>query len=267
MMIHPLENLDPAQTVQVLPRHLAGPGALDPRTAWALPFDEGWLFAQTDDGTAAAFSPCLRLQTIYDPQPDKPGKGTWTITAHQAPFSPPDFTPPVWWITFDATTPVELLHDVHTELLDLYLEDRHSDQDRLFQDEVAPHEAYAPLLACGWSHDVKTDGTQTYLTPEGLGGVRHQYANGADRPAWRAWGGFPSEPHWTARFSFGTPTTLVAALTASMISTEPLHRTVQDIPVHTRNALYVTTPTTARQAPGNTLAAPPPPAPAADRTR
>ncbi|MEU6192368.1 DUF317 domain-containing protein [Streptomyces sp. NPDC047061] len=265
-MTHPLENLDSAQTVQVLPRHLAGPGALDPRTAWAFPFDEGWLFAQTDNGTAAAFSPCLRLQTTYDPQPDKPGKGTWTTTAHQAPFTPPDFTPPAWWITFDATTPVELLHDVHTELLDLYLEDRHSDQDRLFQEEMAPYEAYAPLLACGWSHDVKTDGTQTFLAPDELGGVRHQYANGADRPAWRAWGGFPSEPHWTARFSFGTPTTLVAALAASLISTEPLHRTVQDIPVLTRRALYVTT-TTARQAPSNTLAAPPPPAPASGRTR
>ena len=128
---------------------------------------------------------------------------------------------------------------------------------------MAPHEAYAPLLACGWSHDVKTDGTQIFLTPDELGGVRHQYAN---RPAWRAWGGVPSEPHWTARFSFGTPTTLVAALTASLISTEPLHRTVQDIPVLTRRALYVTT-TTARQAPSNTLAAPPPPAPASGRTR
>lgn len=76
MTTHPFENLDPAQTVQVLPRHLAGPGEVDPRTAWGFPFDEGWLFAQTDVGTAAAFSPCLRLQATFDPQPDMPGKGT-----------------------------------------------------------------------------------------------------------------------------------------------------------------------------------------------
>ncbi|MGW3937435.1 DUF317 domain-containing protein [Streptomyces sp. NBC_00024] len=261
-MTHPFENLDPAHTVQVLPRHLAGPGAVDPRSAWAFPFDEGWPFAQTDEGTAAAFSPCLRLQTTYDPQPDKP-KGTWTIIAHRAPF-----TPPAWRITFDATTPVELLHDVHTALLDLYLEDRHSDQDRLFQDETAPHEAYAPLLTRGWSHDVKTDGTQTFLTPEGLGGVRHRYATSGSSggPAWRSWGGYPSEPHWTARFSFGTPTTLVAAFTASLISTEPLHRTVQEVPVHTRRALYIAT-TTPMQPHGNTPVAPPPPAPVAGRTR
>ncbi|WP_349636892.1 DUF317 domain-containing protein [Streptomyces mirabilis] len=169
MLTHPLENLDPAQSVQVLPRHLAGPGAVDPRVVWAFPFEEGWPFAQTDAGTAAAFSPCLRLQTTFDPQPGKPGRGTWTINAHKAPF-----TPPAWRVTFDATTPAEMLHDIHSELLDLYLEDRYSDQDRLFQDETAPYEAYALLLTRGWSHAVKTDGTQTFLTPEGLGGVRHR---------------------------------------------------------------------------------------------
>ncbi|MER6271685.1 DUF317 domain-containing protein [Streptomyces sp900105755] len=86
--------------MQVLPRHLAGPGTVDPRTAWAFPYDEGWPFAQTDDGTDAAFSPCLRLQTTYDPQPDQRGQGTWTVSAHRAPF-----TPPAWRITFDAATP------------------------------------------------------------------------------------------------------------------------------------------------------------------
>ncbi|MGW5096349.1 DUF317 domain-containing protein [Streptomyces nodosus] len=261
-MTHPFENLDPDQSVQVLPRHLAGPGEADPRTAWPFPYDEGWPYAQTDAGTAAAFSPCLRLQTTYDPQPDKPGKGTWTINAHRAPF-----TPPAWQITFDATTPVELLHDVHTELLDLYLEDRHSDHDRLFQDETAPHEAYALLLTRGWSHNVNTDGTQTFLTPEGLGGVRHRYANrDSSKLAWFSWGGHPSEPHWRARFSYGTPTTLIAAFTTSLVSTEPLPRTVQDVPAHTRRALYVAT-TTAKQPPGATSVAPPPPAPASGRTR
>ncbi|MFI5881047.1 hypothetical protein [Streptomyces sp. NPDC051554] len=35
------------------------------------------------------------------------------------------------------------------ELLDLYLEDRRSGQVRLFQDETAPHEAYAQQLQGG----------------------------------------------------------------------------------------------------------------------
>ncbi|EOY45676.1 DUF317 domain-containing protein [Streptomyces anthocyanicus] len=262
MLTHPLESLDPAQSVQALPRHLAGPGSVDPRTVWAFPIEEGWTFAQTEAGTATAFSPCLRLQTTFDPQPDKPGKGTWTVNAHRAPF-----TPPFWRITFDATTPAEILHDVHSELLDLYLQDGDSAQKRLFQDGTPPYEAYALLLTRGWSHGVKTDGTQTFLTPEGLGGVRHRYATGASsEPSWRAWGGYPSEPHWTARFSFGTPTTLVAAFTASLISTEPLRRTVQDVPTQTRRALYVAT-ATGRQPHSNPSVAPLPPAPASGHTR
>ncbi|MFF8481954.1 hypothetical protein [Streptomyces antibioticus] len=42
-----------------------------------------------------------------------------------------------------------MLHDVHTELLGICLWDRHSDRDPLFEDETAPHEVYAPLLARG----------------------------------------------------------------------------------------------------------------------
>jgi len=139
-------------------------------------------------------------------------------------------------------------------------------QDRLFQDETAPHVAYAPLLTRGWIHEVKTDGTQDFLTPEGLGGVHHRYdISGSSGPAWRSSGGHPSEPHWKAHFSFGTPTTLVEAFTASLISTEPLHRTVQDVPVLTRRALYVVTRAT-KQLHGNTSVAPLP-APVAGRTR
>ena len=88
MLTHPLENLDPAQSVHGLPRHLAGPVAVDPRAVWAFPFEEGSPFAQTETGTAAVFSPCLSLQTTFDPQPDKPGKGAWTIKARRAPRSP-----------------------------------------------------------------------------------------------------------------------------------------------------------------------------------
>lgn len=262
MLTHPFENLDPAQSVKVLPRHLAGPGPGDPRAVWAFPFEEGWPFAQTEAGTAAAFSPCLRLQTTFDPQPDKPGRGTWTLNAHRAPF-----TPPAWRITFDATTPAEILHDVHSELLDLYLEDTSGDQEKLFQDTTPPYEVYTPLLTHGWSHHVRTDGTQTFLTPEQLGGVRHRYAMpSSSDPAWRAWGGYPSKPHWSAHFSTGTPTTLVAAFTASLISTQPLQRTVQDVPTQTRRALYIATPA-GTQPIGTTTVAPPPPAPTSGHTR
>ncbi|WP_086832250.1 DUF317 domain-containing protein [Streptomyces sp. NRRL B-24572] len=254
MSFDPFQNLDPAQSVKVLPRHLAGPGPASPRTAWPFPFDKDWSLHQPEEGTAFATRPCLRLWTRLALEPDKPCKGTWTIAANRVPFGPV-----AWQITLDATTPVELLHDLHTELLDLYLEDRHSDRDWLYEDETAPYEAYAPLFARGWSHSVKTDGTQTFLAPDGLGGVLHRYATtGSDGPTWRAWGGYPSEPHWQARFSFGTPTTLVAAFTASLISTEPVHRTAQDVPFHTRRHLYVAAPAPAKQTTGPLPVAPPP---------
>lgn len=258
----PFQNLDPTRTVKVLPRHLAGPGPVDLHTAWPFPSDGDWALHQPEGGTAYATSPCLRLWTSFTPEPEKRGKGTWTIGANRAPFGQT-----VWHITFDATTPGELLHDVHAELLDLHREDRNSDQDRLFEDATPPYEAYAPLLARGWSHDVKTEGTQTFLAPDGLGGVRHRYAiSDSDGPAWRAWGGYPSEPHWQAHFSFGAPTTLVAAFTASLISTEPLQRTVQDVPFHTRRYLYVATEA-AKHPAGHSPAAPPPAAPASGRIR
>ncbi|MGW7423582.1 DUF317 domain-containing protein [Streptomyces sp. NPDC054813] len=265
MSSDPFKNLAPDHALRVLPHHLAGPGLTDLRAAWPFPFDEDWSLHQPAEGPAFATSPCLRLWTSLVPEPDNPNKGQWTIAANRVPFGPA-----AWLITFEATTPVELLHDVHIELLDLYLKDRHSARDWLYEDDTAPHEAYAPLLARGWSHHVKTDGTQTFNSPEALGAVRHRYdaTTGSDAPAWRAWSGYPSEPHWRAQFSFGTPTTLVAAFTASLISTEPVRRTVKDIPFHTRGHLYVAAATTtATQASLSSPVATPPAGPAPSRTR
>lgn len=257
----PLKNPGPDQTVKVLPRHLAGPGTADPHTAWPFPFDEGWPFHRAEQGPAAAFSPCLRLRTTFGPEPDKPGKGTWTTGAGRVPSDPA-----TWQITFDATTPVELLRDVHAELLDLYLEDLHSDQDHLYWDTTPAYEAYAPLFAQGWGHHVNADGTQTFQSWDGLTGVQHRYApDGSNVPEWMAWGGHLSEPLWQARFSTGTPTTLVAAFTASLISTEPFHRAVADTPSRFRRHLYLATPTP--NPTPDTPPAGPPPSPGPKRTR
>ncbi|MGW2508937.1 DUF317 domain-containing protein [Streptomyces scopuliridis] len=73
-----------------------------------------------------------------------------------------------------------------------------------------------------------------------------------------------SEPQWQARFSSGTPITLVAAFTASLISTEPVHRTTKEVPFHTRHHINIAT-ATANQPPGYSPAAPPPARPG--RTR
>lgn len=252
----PFKDLDPAQTVRVLPRHLAGPGPTHLPTIWPFPFDQDWTLHQSDEGAACATSPCLRLWTRFLPEPDASGNGTWTISANRTPFGKT-----AWRITFDATTPAELLHDVHAALLDLYLE------DHLFEAATAPHEVYTPLLARGWSHSIKTDGTQTFHAPDGEGRVQHRYTapTGID-PVWRAWAGYSRSPLWQARFSLGAPTVLAAAFTASLISSEPLHRAVKDIPFFTRRHLYVA-PAAAKQLPSYPTPALPPAPHAAGRTR
>ncbi|MEV5506599.1 DUF317 domain-containing protein [Streptomyces orinoci] len=97
--------------------------------------------------------------------------------------------------------------------------------------------------------------------------MRHRYATtGTDTPTWTAWAGYPSEPHWRAHFSFGAPATLVAAFTASLISTEPVRRTVADVPFHTRRHLYLATATAAHRTSASSPAAAPPAGPAPGRT-
>ncbi|MFD4476471.1 DUF317 domain-containing protein [Streptomyces sp. NPDC058471] len=261
MPTDPFTDLSPDQQVKVLPRHLAGPGPVDLGTVW--PFPEDWSVHQADDGAALATSPCLRLVASLALDADSPRKGKWTVTANRAPFGSA-----AWQVTFDATTPVELLHDFHSELVDLYLEDRHSGQGRLLEDNTPPQEAYTLLLARGWSHQIKTDGTRFFRDPESLGVVRHRYAIvSADSPTWSAWGGYPSEPYWRARFSYGTPTTLAAAFTASLVSTEPVGRVVKDIPFHTRRHIYVAAATSAQQPSVSSPLPVPPSFPGPSRTR
>lgn len=182
-MPDPLTNLRPDQAIKVLPRHLAGPGTADLRTIWPFPFDEDWTLHQTDEGgPAVAASPCLslRMGNVSTPTPGR----QWITAGYREPFGPA-----AWQISFDTTTPVELLHDVHAELLDRYLEDRHRYPTYLFRGQTPPAQAYVPLLARGWSHTVKTDGTQTFLAPDGFGGVQHMYAaedGPSSSPAWKA---------------------------------------------------------------------------------
>ncbi|WP_406220700.1 DUF317 domain-containing protein [Streptomyces decoyicus] len=221
--------------VEILPRHLAGAGSTDLRTAWPFPFDEDWSLHQPEDRPTIAASPCLRLRASHLIHSTRPGAyGRWITTAHRDPFGPP-----TWQITFGPDTPLEFLHDVHTELLDLYLEDPRAGQEWLFENNAAPHEAYAPLLVRGWSHRVEISGSQFFTSPSALAGVQHLYATtDSTVPTWTTWGGDASAPTWRGEFSYGTPTALVASFIASLISTDPVRRTVKDIPAQTRRHVY-----------------------------
>ncbi|MGX1759915.1 DUF317 domain-containing protein [Streptomyces lydicus] len=231
----PFADRDPDQAVEVLPRHLAGAGPADLRTTWPFPFDKDWSLHQPEDRPAIAASPCLRLRTSRFDCGIRSGKYEWITTAHRDPFGPP-----TWQITYSSNMPLEFLHDVHTRLLDLYLEDpRGVSQKWLPDDNTAPHEAYVPLLVHGWSQRVKTDGTLFLTSPNGLASVKHRYAaTDSKAPVWTARGGYPSAPTWHVDFSYGTPTTLVTSFVASMLSTAPAIRTVKDIPAQSRRYVY-----------------------------
>lgn len=263
MSTDPFHGLDPSQTVKVLPRYLAGPGPVDLHSIWPLPFDKDWTLHQSQQGPAQAVSPCLRLFASYEPKLETRERGTWTITANRVAFGSP-----AWQVTFDAMTPTEVLRDAHTRLLDLYQADPPHDH-RWLHGDAKPYEAYGQLLANGWRHTVKREGTQVFGSPDGFGKVMHRWdTTGPDGPAWRAMAGHPIEPLWRAQFSPGAPTALAAALTASLLSTEPVTRRVQDIPCHTRQHLHfvhATSPTP--QAPRLSSVAKPPPSPASGRTR
>ncbi|MFJ9979299.1 DUF317 domain-containing protein [Streptomyces cyaneofuscatus] len=248
-----LSNLAPDRTVKILPRYLAGPGHADPRRVWGFPTEDGWPFHQKErGGPAAAMSPCLRLWTTFEPQPGAAGKGIWTTGVNRAPSGPG-----AWRISF-GNAPVELLKDVHAELLDLYLENQDSDRALLFEDPTPAYDAYSLLLANNWSHSVDTNGTQTFRSPDGLAAVQHRYAiTDTEKPTWTAWAETQGQRLWSASFSIGTPASLAVALTASLVSTEPVHRAVKDVPLPSRQHLYYATATQP------TAPAVPPPASAA----
>ncbi|MEU5083766.1 MULTISPECIES: DUF317 domain-containing protein [Streptomyces] len=260
------ETLGPDATVCVLPRYLAGSGPPDLRTAWPFPFDEDWTLHQPEEGTAVASSPCLRLRAGYVTAPGSPGRAQWITAAHKDPFGPA-----TWQITFDSSTPVELVHDAHAALLDLYREGRDSFSNALFRYSLTQYGAYAPLLARGWSHVVDTGGTQFFTAPDDACGLEHSYAPSSPPespdPVWKAWGGHWENPHWTAQFTRLTPTDVVTAFTTSLLSAEPVERTMKDIPHRSRYAVKIAAATT--PAP-NRLPAPvatPLPRPATNRTR
>ncbi|MFE9905079.1 DUF317 domain-containing protein [Streptomyces achromogenes] len=213
-----------------------------------------------------ASSPCLRLRAGYVTAPGNPGRAQWITAAHKDPFGPA-----TWQITFDSSTPVELVHDAHAALLDLHLEGRDSFSDPLFRYSLTQYDAYAPLLTRGWSHVVDTGGTQFFTAPDDACGLEYSYALPRHRnPPTRS--GKPGEatgrpPHWTAQFTRLTPTDLVTAFTTSLLSAEPVKRTVKDIPHRSRYAVKIAAAATPVP---NSLPAPvatPPPRPATNRTR
>lgn len=220
--------------VSVHARHLAGRGSDQVFDGWPFPHNSGehdWTFHCPEDGYQVASSPCMRLRSGFLADPGgAAGDGVWITAAHQQPFEPA-----AWKAKFDASTPVEMIWDFHTELLHFYLDDAYSDSDMLFDDDTPPVAAYLPLLNSGWNHTVSHRGSQRFRSPDGMALLEHRYiATDLDKPMWTLTAGYPVEPLWRASFTGRTPVTYVAAFTASLVAEEPLTRAVDEVPFHTR---------------------------------
>ncbi|MCX5303127.1 DUF317 domain-containing protein [Streptomyces sp. NBC_00160] len=225
--------------------------------------EHDWSFHCPEDGYQLASSPCLRLRSGFLAEPGRAsGDGAWITAAYQQPFETA-----AWNARFDASTPVEMIWDFHTELLHFYLDDAYSDSDMLFHDDTAPAAAYLPLLNAGWTHTASHWGSQHFHSPDGMAHLEHRYGTtDRNKPVWMLNVGYPSEPLWQASFTSRTPVTYVAAFTSSLVREEPLTRAVGEVPFHTRHlARLASIPD---RTPASTPAMPPaPPHNTAARTR
>jgi hypothetical protein len=220
----PVGESDPDRVVEVLPRYLAGRGSYDPTTVWPFPANQGWTVHAPPLGQRIATSPCQRVRCG-----NNEGRRT-VLEVRRDPFAAP-----AWEAAFDWETPVELLADFHAQLLRSY---GHADQplESFLADHARPAQAYLPLLAAGWNHEISTGGWQTFTSPDGLATLRHHYAPGLDKKA-DAWTMFVGEhglPLWAATFTAAAPVHLVAAFTASVTATAPLIRTAGQVPTDPR---------------------------------
>ncbi|MFI1886012.1 DUF317 domain-containing protein [Streptomyces jumonjinensis] len=266
-----LDDLDPEAEVLVMPRYLAGPGGLDLQMAWPLPFEEGWLLHQPGDGDAVGVSPCQRVRLGFTPDPTGvhgPGGGTWQTHIHTDPFALA-----AWTMTFSGAVPLEILRDAHTEVLSLYLEGLHGERDWLTETgDTSASAGYLPLLTAGWSHTVDSDGKQTFRSPETSAFLRHWYSPrkpAALNPTWTFRADIPGEPLlWQATFTTGTPASVIAAVTTSLVEALPLARTVRELPAQSRTHVRYSPSLPAPPPAPRPLRIPPrPPAPPAGRSR
>ncbi|MEH0628556.1 DUF317 domain-containing protein [Streptomyces stelliscabiei] len=264
MSLSPLDDLDDHDVVEVLPRHLAGPGIHELVDVWPFPFDQDWTLNRSEDGPAIAISPGMRLLAGHIPSEAHPRGGEWLVAAHKDPFRPA-----TWTATLDASTPVELVRDFYAEVLALCEADARGERDLLRPDDIRPQDVYLPLLAAGWRHTVKTDGTQYFRSSDRYGVLEHAYVRkNPAAPVWSAWGGPPDSTLWKATFSSAVPASLVAAFASSLASTVPLARAVWSVPAEAR--LHLTLPEartdSVRHKPGLPLRGAPSPAATASRT-
>ncbi|GAA3796599.1 DUF317 domain-containing protein [Streptomyces phyllanthi] len=213
--------LDSHTLVHVSPGYLAGPRDPGEATLVAWPFlaTGDWIRHCPPRGYILTSSPCQRIRAGF--LPDGTGRGMWRTAAYDDPFAAS-----YWTAVLDYGIPEEILGAFHQVLANSY-----NDGDSFLSGDTSTAPGYLPLLNSGWNHDVSTSGKQTFTAPDHIAQLTHSCgaSPSPDYFSWRINSG-RHDGHWEAAFTCRTPPRLIGAFTAAMVSSEPLTRTIGQLP-------------------------------------
>ncbi|WP_198358197.1 DUF317 domain-containing protein [Streptomyces fildesensis] len=227
----------------VTPRYLAGSTFTgDPALRPLL--DMGWKLNHDDLGNVYVNAPDQTVRLGYLPEGDD--DALWKITAFSDPFAMPR-----WLVTFQDSTPTEIVAGFTTALAAAYTE---GPDAYLYygNSTLAALDVGTPLAAAGWSHRFATNNV-SFRSPDGLAEV-HLRRNYLDHKAemtghkerWLTLAG-PYGNQWYATASSLTPESLVAAMNTALTDPAPVIRYGDDLrrlpPQATATAIKAPAPT------------------------
>lgn len=209
----------------VTPRHLAGSTDTgDPALQPLLDLD--WKLTYDAMGNVYVASPDHTVRLGYLPEGED--DTLWKITAYSDPFAMPR-----WLVTFQESTPTEIVAGFTTALATAYTEGPYS---YLYygNDTLAALNVGTPLAAAGWSHRYGTANV-SFQSPDGLAEVHlrrhpldHQAEMTGHQERWLMQAGPPGD-RWYATASSFTPEGLVAAMNTALTDPAPVIRYGDDL--------------------------------------
>ncbi|WP_433892561.1 DUF317 domain-containing protein [Streptomyces sp. CA-111067] len=204
----------PQDTIQfaTTPRYLAGGG--DPRRVTEVLQAAGWT-NHSDPAYPHVLlaSPDTAVHLTLEPTAPDTSTAWWKFRARG------------WYAAFGGHTPVEILAGFSDALL-------HPAPDP----PPTPAGIHEILTSTGWARENDEKGTASALSPDASVrmGPRPGLDDAAGRPTWSAEAapatGFGDRRLWSAWFSAGTPTHLVAGFAAQLVSPEPVFRGSHSLP-------------------------------------
>ncbi|MCX4858213.1 DUF317 domain-containing protein [Streptomyces canus] len=209
----------------VTPRYLAGSTFTgDPAIRPLL--DAGWNLTHDEMGNAYVNAPDQTVRLGYLPEGDD--DALWKITGYSDPF-----TMPRWLVTYQDSTPTEIVQGFTTALAAAYAEGPNS---YLYygNSELAALDVGTPLAAAGWSHRYGAADV-SFESPDGLAEVHlrrdhldHAVEMTGRKERWLTLAG-PRGNRWYATASSFTPEGLVAAMNTALTDPAPVIRYGDDL--------------------------------------